>query len=587
MTEYYADFTDNNVVLPELVSLFLEVAYRKPPPGDPAMASLSQYMLWKLNMEPGTPAITLRPTPSLLAWMTSPCDDSDNIALPRMARAAVMSVGYLARQADVCTRTGRLWLLGWYYFNFARLSFDDYVPNQLREMLTVPGTYEELPLIMEAVWNFRKRRQDKFPLDAPEQRIQYREHCLRWEQSLFPPEHYGLPSFNESQAKQAPCTTHTHAPEIIKRDNGVNILGWINAMSGIGEDARTVSRALHACKTNCALVDVSGYLPHNGHTIDVPLKAEKHPVFKASIICLAAQESFKLYHRTPTQWWEGSVTIGLCPWELPDWPDRARPALEFYDELWAPSSFVAQAFKNKGVLVHYVPHAILPIESRGNLRTEMGIADDIRVFLTIFDSASSMERKNPEAVIRAFNRAFANTKDNVLLIVKAINSHRFAERWAKLRTMDKTGGRVIFLDEAFSRERLTALLDTCDVFVSLHRSEGFGRLLAEVMTLGKILICSDFGGVTDFANSKTALLVDGRTVPLKPGSYLFAEGQHWYDADADDAARQMRRCLNPSSRLLELAKNGKMHILEKHSPQTVGATIRSRLERLGVLQERQ
>ena len=42
------------------------------------------------------------------------------------------------------------------------------------------------------------------------------------------------------------------------------------------------------------------------------------------------------------------------------------------------------------------------------------------------------------------------------------------------------------------------LYGCCDVFLSLHRSEGFGRGMAEALQLGVDVIATDYGGNTDF-----------------------------------------------------------------------------------------
>ena len=53
------------------------------------------------------------------------------------------------------------------------------------------------------------------------------------------------------------------------------------------------------------------------------------------------------------------------------------------------------------------------------------------------------------------------------------------------------------------------LYGCCDVFLSLHRSEGFGRGMAEALDLGLDVIATTYGGNTDFCNGPLAHPVRG------------------------------------------------------------------------------
>src|SRR3546814_19524450 len=92
------------------------------------------------------------------------------------------------------------------------------------------------------------------------------------------------------------------------------------------------------------------------------------------------------------------------------------------------------------------------------------------------------------------------------------------------------------------------LLRCCDCFVSLHRSEGFGRGLAEAMYLGKPVIATRYSGNLDFMDERTAYLVDHELVPVQTGEYPFAEGQHWADADTGQAADYMAALVDAPAR---------------------------------------
>jgi hypothetical protein len=59
---------------------------------------------------------------------------------------------------------------------------------------------------------------------------------------------------------------------------------------------------------------------------------------------------------------------------------------------------------------------------------------------------------------------------------------------------------------------------------SLHRSEGFGRGIAEALQLGVDVIATDFGANTDFRSGALAHAVRWRPAPIPWGAYPCADG---------------------------------------------------------------
>jgi glycosyltransferase involved in cell wall biosynthesis len=80
-------------------------------------------------------------------------------------------------------------------------------------------------------------------------------------------------------------------------------------------------------------------------------------------------------------------------------------------------------------------------------------------------------------------------------------------RWCNHHPLSEQVALLIktFPPQVFSAEwELLALYGCCDVFLLLHRSEGFGRGMAEALQLGVDLIATDFGGNTDFCSGPLA-----------------------------------------------------------------------------------
>lgn len=131
-----------------------------------------------------------------------------------------------------------------------------------------------------------------------------------------------------------------------------------------------------------------------------------------------------------------------------------------------------------------------------------------------------------------------------------------------------------------SRGQLLDLYRCIDVYVSLHRSEGFGRNIAEAMLLGKPVIVTAHSGNMDFTLHDNTALVPARLRMVREGEYPFGAGQLWADPDVDIAAELMRRMVEDRTWREGLAERAQQYIARAHSPQTVGEAWARRLDEL-------
>ena len=88
--------------------------------------------------------------------------------------------------------------------------------------------------------------------------------------------------------------------------------------------------------------------------------------------------------------------------------------------------------------------------------------------------------------------------------------------------------------------------------ISLHRSEGFGRGMAEVLQPGVDVIATAYGRNTDFCTGPLAHNVRCQEVPIPRGAYTCADGHVWGEPDLDHAAELMQQV---AARRLALAND--------------------------------
>jgi glycosyltransferase involved in cell wall biosynthesis len=80
----------------------------------------------------------------------------------------------------------------------------------------------------------------------------------------------------------------------------------------------------------------------------------------------------------------------------------------------------------------------------------------------------------------------------------------------------------------------------CDAVLSLHRSEGLGLLPIEALWMGKPVVATAYGGVTDYLSPRTAFPVDFELVILDRDHPPYPRGSVWAEPDLDHAVHQMR-----------------------------------------------
>jgi glycosyltransferase involved in cell wall biosynthesis len=266
--------------------------------------------------------------------------------------------------------------------------------------------------------------------------------------------------------------------------------------------------------------------------------------------------------------------IGWWAWELDRLPRRWLHAYSFYDEIWASTAFARGAFAREGLRpVKQVAMAVVaPVLEAAPDRARMNLPQDATVFLFMFDFRSYASRKNPEAVVQAFLSAFPDSEENVRLVIKTQGGSAAAIPWRRLNALCRDP-RIEIRDMSISRAGVLELIQTADAFVSLHRSEGFGRGPAEAMLMGKPVIVTGYSGTVDFATPDCAYVVGYRLVPVGVGEYPGAEGQTWADANIAQAAQAMRRIHDDPDSARATGERGRARIEHLYDPLVSGRAI--------------
>jgi glycosyltransferase involved in cell wall biosynthesis len=324
---------------------------------------------------------------------------------------------------------------------------------------------------------------------------------------------------------------------------GINIIGYARSMSGLGDDIRGLIKVLERLNIPHTVVCL-GHVSDNIMYDNVSNEAMK-PKYETSIFCMNGFEFCKICRIYTSMSDAFGYIVLQAPWELPKLVSEWTPFFGVVDQIWAISKFVAKTFIDAGFenVVYNPPIVDMLTQNSPNksLKQKRPFT-----FLYIFDAASYLSRKNPNAAVSSFQQAF-QLGENVRLILKVTNVDNNAE-FAALEHKWASDQRIKVEKTLLKPEQITTLIGNCDCYLSLHRSEGFGRTIAQASLLGKPVISTAWSGSLDILPKDCSLGVPYTLVAVKENEYPSFEEQYWADPDPQIAADKLRQVYNATDK---------------------------------------
>jgi len=362
------------------------------------------------------------------------------------------------------------------------------------------------------------------------------------------------------------------------RRYGINLYGFLSAVSGLGSVARSSVQAFEAADIPLQKILIPSWAEPN-----VSRSLPDFSPYRVNLL-LQNPDMMALFFRTyGTDLLKGCYNIGYWFWELPcaraDWHHFYR----YVDEIWVASKFCRQAFQSMTKRpVKRMPLVVDGIEKKINYsREHFGLPRDAFVFGYIFDVSSYFERKNPLCLVEAFKREFGNSRD-VLLYLKYFNARHDENNVRALEEAVAGAPNIRTFAGVMADDEIISLENSFDCLVSPHRGERFSYNLAESMYLGKPVIATRYSSNLDFMRDDNSYLIDCNLVPipLTMGPYL--RGHLWAEPSVEHLCHLMREVFEDAEGREQKGRRAAEEIRKNYSAAVAGKQMADRLEEIGL-----
>jgi glycosyltransferase involved in cell wall biosynthesis len=286
----------------------------------------------------------------------------------------------------------------------------------------------------------------------------------------------------------------------------------------------------------------------------------------------------------------GEVNIGLTVTEtssIPRW--LAKQINCSLDALVLPTEWNKKVFGDSGVTIpiHVAGHTRSKLWAKQHCIVDTAHKDNTPY--TFYFLGAWNFRKNPEAAIRAFMRAFPKpNKHNQRLIIKISNTMSIEPYIIGVMEDEKVGGSsrlgddIHLITDRLSNEDIYRLHYNSHCFVSLHRGEGWGIGLFDAVLCGNQAVYTGYSAPEEFLRPMCQTLQEigytNQDVKVDGSALYFCnENQtvcQWGNPIIEQAVESMRSLVK-SRACGPVGTKEHEEFINRYSWETIGSTLGS------------
>jgi GT2 family glycosyltransferase len=276
----------------------------------------------------------------------------------------------------------------------------------------------------------------------------------------------------------------------------------------------------------------------------------------------------------------GSYRIGFSMLEVTGIPEDWVRQSNLMDEVWVPSHFNVETFRNSGVTrpIHVIPLGIAPDYFHPQIKARR--FSPKFTFLSVFEWG---ERKAPEILIKAFAAAF-NRNDDVVLVLKTDNRDgdvNVAQQIAALGLGPDAPQIVMLYNQELPGYQLGSLYRAADCFVLPTRGEGWGMPILEAMACGLPAIATNWSAQTEFIRDDICYPLRVKQLIPAVAKCPYYAGYEWADPDMEHLVHLLRHVYEHRDEAAALGHHAADVVAHEWSWDRAAERIVERLQQIG------
>lgn len=362
---------------------------------------------------------------------------------------------------------------------------------------------------------------------------------------------------------------------------GINLFAPVDATDSIGIVARTFAETLKSAGIECEIY----ILPRNAFCEITNYAVLDDNLFlklkwKINLFYFNARTVPLYFENLTLNKLSSFYNIGYWVHEIEDFPKKWCEYIYLFNEIWTPSSYCQNAISlNANIPVIKVPYVVKQNYVSNKIKefSKIEIKKDSFNFLYIFDVLSDAERKNPLIAIRAFLKVF-NNFDNVKFLLKTKNLDKDILLKDILYQILKNNSNIVILDGDKNEQEMAELYNLANVYISLHRAEGFGLTIADAMSRGIPVITTGYSGNMDFCNSSFTRLVNFKLIEIGADRPRYKKSDYWAEPDLEDSIMALKDIYSNYSEWIKKASIGREYMNKFYSMDNISIIIKKRVE---------
>lgn len=275
--------------------------------------------------------------------------------------------------------------------------------------------------------------------------------------------------------------------------------------------------------------------------------------------------------------------IGYFYCEVPSYNPEWLEFFDYFDEIWTASNFCHRSIsKVSKIPVHVVPHALskyVPKLKPSSLDQSELPKEKSFIFLTIANVLSDIKRKNSLGSIQAFKKAFpVEENKNVKLIVKLTNFTGNGIEEKNIIRESSKDKRITLITQHYSEKEMNDLYEKANVYVSLHRAEGWGLTISDALIRGIPCIYTNYSGNVDFCDKNSGIAINFELINVGENRLRYRANDIWANPNISHAAEAMKKIYSNFEYFQSKASLSRDNLSSKLNPDKVGKIIKQRIE---------